>query len=666
MGNGKRLHQNIVQFKTIAGLEQAPFQFCHEIGGGLFDAIEQRIAFAVPSFLDCPGGGFLCFPITINRNLQFPGQPEEAGDMVAVFVRDKNGRKIFRRPPNGREPLADLAGGKSRVNQDAGVFGFKVGAIAGGTAAQNGEFDGHERILTDRVATTIFFTRIDRFKLHSSFQLDYHPLVNGLLQRIEASIQDRRLLKRGEKVLVAVSGGSDSLALLHALKQLSPRHGWKIVAAHFNHRLRGRAGNLDERLVRQTALKLKLPMVAESGDVKSFAARSGLSIEMAARKLRHEFLARAAQARRIKTIALAHHADDQVELFFLRLLRGSGAGGLGGMKWKSPSPADRSLWLIRPLLDSTKARLLEFAAENKIRFRNDATNSRRDFLRNRIRNELLPLLRAKYQPALDKTVLRLMKIVGAESELVGQMAQRGGANFEELPPAIQRRILQRQLLEMGIAADFELIESLRRAPDRSVSIGAKMSAASASRGLSRVSRPTPIRRSRSRLFSDRPPATFHSVARDKSGKIELREGPGRQFGADELRLEIVRRAGEADFGGKKFKWLVRAAGNGAKPSAAFRAGLTREYFDADRIGGEILLRHWRKGDRFQPIGMKRPAKLQDLFVNAKIPRDRRHELVLAAAGSGEIFWVEGLRISENFKMMPRTHHVLEWQCLQNA
>lgn len=161
MRDGKGLDPQIVQFKTIAGLEQAPFQFCHEIGGGFFDAVEQRVAFAVPSFLDCPGRGFLCFPITVNWNLQFPGQSEEAGDMVAVFVGDKNGRKIFGRPTNRGQPLADLARGKARVNQDAGVIGLKVGAIACGTAAQNGEFDGHERILTDTVATTIFFTRID-------------------------------------------------------------------------------------------------------------------------------------------------------------------------------------------------------------------------------------------------------------------------------------------------------------------------------------------------------------------------------------------------------------------------------------------------------------------------------------------------------------------------
>ncbi len=484
--------------------------------------------------------------------------------------------------------------------------------------------------------------------------------MTGLLQHIEASIQNRRLLKRGEKILVAVSGGCDSVTLLHALKQLSPRHNWKIVVAHFNHQLRGRAGDLDEKLVRQTAAKLKLPITAESGDVKSFAANFGLSIEMAARRLRHEFLARAARARKINAIALAHHADDQIELFFLRLLRGSGAGALAGMKWKSPSPADQSLWLVRPLLDSTKVALLEFAAENRIRFRNDATNFSPDFLRNRIRNELLPLLRTRYQPALDKTVPRLMNIVGAESELIAQMVPRARADFEKLPLAIQRRVLQRQLLESGIAADFDLIESLRQLPDRWICLGSKMSVAPESRELSRSPRSAPVRRSRTQLFRERPPAIFHSVARERSGKIKLREPPGRQIGPEELRLVTVRKAGQADFGGKKFKWLFRAVRSGEKFSPAFGAGLRRECFDADKIGHEIVLRRWRNGDHFQPIGMKKPAKLQDLFVNAKIPRNLRRQLVLAASASGEIFWVDGLRVSENFKMTPETKRKFVW------
>ena len=123
-------------------------------------------------------------------------------------------------------------------------------------------------------------------------------------------------------------------------------------------------------------------------------------------------------------VALAHHADDQVELFFLRLLRGAGGEGLAGMKWRSPSPVDGKITLVRPLLDATKAELREFARENKIRFREDATNARLDLPRNRVRNELLPLLRRRYQPALTRTILRLMEIVGAEAEVVGEMARQ--------------------------------------------------------------------------------------------------------------------------------------------------------------------------------------------------------------------------------------------------
>ena len=139
--------------------------------------------------------------------------------------------------------------------------------------------------------------------------------MTGLLQRVEQNISNRQLLKRGRPVLVAVSGGLDSMALLHALNAPAKKSRWKITVAHFNHQLRGRSSDADEKLVRKIAAAMKLPVVVGRADVKSFARKSKLSIEMAARKLRHKFFARAARERKIKTIALAHHADDQVELF---------------------------------------------------------------------------------------------------------------------------------------------------------------------------------------------------------------------------------------------------------------------------------------------------------------------------------------------------------------
>ena len=452
--------------------------------------------------------------------------------------------------------------------------------------------------------------------------------VNEFLQRAETEIQKRQMLPRGQKILAAVSGGADSLVLLHVLHSLAPKYRWKISVAHSNHRLRGRASDADEKLVHRTARKLSLPFYVAGADVKKFAAQSKISVEMAARKLRHEFLARVAREQKNSVVALAHHADDQVELFFLRVLRGAGGEGLAGMKWQSSSPANWKITLVRPLLGFTKAEILEFANTEKIRFRDDATNFTSDFLRNRIRNELLPLLRKNYQPGIAKTVLRLMEITGAESEFVGATASAWLAKpemaFEELPVAVQRRVLQQQLVGAGVASDFELVERLRVAPGKLVSVGSGW-----------------------------------SVARDVGGKVQQTKSGGHfdaRFNADELKLKLSGRAGRVEFGGGKFRWQIRPQNETALPQK--KAGV--EFFDADRIGGEIILRHWRAGDRFQPIGMRSPAKLQDLFVNAKIPAARRRELVLAVTVAGEIFWVEGLRIGEKFRLMPVTKRRLRW------
>jgi tRNA(Ile)-lysidine synthase len=447
--------------------------------------------------------------------------------------------------------------------------------------------------------------------------------VTDLLQRIDNQIESRRLLKRGAKILVAVSGGLDSMVLLHALKILSAKHKWKITVAHFNHQLRGRASDADEKLVRKTAARMKLPFVVESANVKEFARKSKLSIEMAARKLRHEFFARVARKEKNKTIALAHHADDQVESFFLRLLCGAGGEGLAGMKWQSSSPADKKITLIRPLLDLSKEELRQFARENEIHFRDDATNFSTDFLRNRIRNELLPLLRKNYQPGLNKTVLRLMEIVGAESDFVGSMVsgQQFDSFFGNLPIAVQRRVLQSRLAEFGVTANFDLVEQLRESADRFVSVGS---------GL--------------------------SVSRDAFGGLRMRKQRSAEFSAKELEMKLSGRAGDVNFDGVEFSWNFAGVLRRRPPR---RMGL--EFFDAGKIGNKIVLRHWRAGDRFQPIGLKSSAKLQDLFTNEKIPRERRHGLIVAEAADGEIFWVEGLRISENFKITPKTKRLLVWR-----
>jgi tRNA(Ile)-lysidine synthase len=450
--------------------------------------------------------------------------------------------------------------------------------------------------------------------------------VSDLTSHIETSIGAKRLFRDGQRILVAVSGGLDSMVLLRVLRRLAKAHRWKLTVAHFNHQLRGAGSDADERLTRQTARKLKLPFVAGRGNVQQFARKNGLSVEMAARQLRHDFLAGTAAKLKIPTVALAHHADDQVELFFLRLLRGAGGEGLAGMKWSNGSPSAPKIRLGRPLLDLSKAALQCFAGENKIAFSEDASNASMDIQRNRIRHELIPLLTRHYQPALGRSVLRLMEVVGEEAAFVALSARewlKGGRtpDFDQLPVAVQRRLVHQQLLERKLTPDFDLIERLRLDSGQWIAVGPDC-----------------------------------SVLRDAAGEVRLRQLQSLQFSPCRRELSLSAKKREITFGGLKIHWQF------ADDYGQSKAGQNDnvEYFDADKVGARICLRCWQPGDRFQPIGTGSAGKLQDLFTNLKVPRDERRRRVVAATRQGELFWVEGLRMAEKFKLDENTVRKLKW------
>lgn len=416
------------------------------------------------------------------------------------------------------------------------------------------------------------------------------------------------------------------MVLLHVLHQLSEKHRWSLTVAHFNHRLRGRSSDADERLVRRRADELKLPCIVESAEVRKFASQNKLSIEMAARELRHGFLARAARQRAIHSVALAHHADDQVELFFVRLLRGAGGEGLGGMKWMNRSPVDRSIQLVRPLLDISKEDLRAFAFKEGIHFREDASNVALGILRNRIRHELLPLLAKHYQPGLARTTRRLMEILEADSDFITKKTEdwlkKRKPGFERLAVALQRRILQLQLYQAGWTPDFDLVERLRSAPDGPFTLGPQM-----------------------------------QVHRDGAGRLHLREMPVVEIIPRRAGAKLKGRRGTVRFDGLQVSWEIQAT---VKRKDLGKSKPGCEYFDADKVGSSVVLRHWEPGDRFQPIGMGIGVKLQDLFTNQKIPRAKRNQLAIATTMSGDLFWVEGLRMSERFKLSPQTIRTLKW------
>jgi tRNA(Ile)-lysidine synthase len=347
---------------------------------------------------------------------------------------------------------------------------------------------------------------------------------------------------------------------------------------------------------------------------------------MAARQVRHAFLATVAKENGIGTIVTAHHADDQVELFFLRLLRGAGADGLSGMEALSTSPADPSVKIARPLLGVTRAEIEEYARTERVRWRKDASNDSVDHMRNRVRHKLLPLIERQFQPAVREVVLRTIELLEPEADFSAaaalQWLREPNPPFDKLHVAVQRRVLQIQLIRQGVSPDFDLIEWMRAHAGK--------------------------------------PCTVESgqdAQRTTDGRVVVNAPASPRFSDNAVELVLTRKQRRVVFDTVEIHWRIRTLQSA--PMVKPRSGV--ESFDADAIGACVVLRHWRRGDRLQPIGMAAAVKIQDLFTNARVPRAERHQRLLATTAEGDVFWVEGLRISEKYKLRPQTRHVLEWR-----
>ena len=272
-----------------------------------------------------------------------------------------------------------------------------------------------------------------------------------------------------KKLLVAVSGGADSVALLHLLLDAGYRN---LVVAHFNHRLRGRASNADATFVEKLARKLDLPIEVGAGDVGKAATVGKASLETAAREARYRFLAETARKHRCRTVVLAHHADDQVETCLFNFLRGSGIAGLSGMKARSTrTVGGTELELLRPLLGATKGDLLGYLKARKIRFREDDTNAVPDASRNKLRLKVLPLIEKLFGTSYREAIMRNARLLADEEDLLASLTLPMAVHdtlrvalLRQLHPALRRRVLHAWLKNHGIGepgfAEVERVASL--------------------------------------------------------------------------------------------------------------------------------------------------------------------------------------------------------------
>ena len=446
----------------------------------------------------------------------------------------------------------------------------------------------------------------------------------SLADRVAASVERQALIPRGGRVVAAVSGGGDSVALLHLLAELAGRSLLTLAGvAHVNHRLRGPASDEDERFCRDLARRFGVPCLVESAAVADVARSRRVSVERAGHHVRHAFFARAAAELGAGQVALGHTIDDQAETVLLRLIRGAGAAGLSGMR-------PRAGVLVRPLLEVGRVELRRYLADGGIPFREDASNADLRVPRNRVRHELLPQLRT-YSPRIVEALARQADIARADeawlsrraneaaAELVSQergLVELDAAGLAALPPALARRVARDALArveprrrEIG----FDAIERVRRTaaggPARTDLPGCRVErAAGRVRLVPRHGRTGPAPR----------PGFAYRLA--IPGEIAVPEAGVR------VRAEVVDAAAGAVADGGGRTALV------ALPAAP------------------LVVRSWRFGDRYRPLGLGgRSRKLQDLFVDRKVPRDERTRIPLVFDADGRVVWVVGFGIGHDFR-----------------
>lgn len=298
----------------------------------------------------------------------------------------------------------------------------------------------------------------------------------GLFSRFEEHLRGRRFFKAQQKILIACSGGPDSVALVHLLDRMGAGHSFKLGILHFDHQLRP-AAKTDAKFVRSLAKKIKLPFHLGTGDVKREALRTKASIEEAARKMRYDFFVKTAKRLGTPWVALAHTMDDQAETVLMRVLQGTGLRGLQAIRERQRMGR---IEIVRPFLGFTKKELLDFLRAEKIAYRKDKSNDSIKFLRNRIRHTLLPILRRDFNPRVVEALSRIPAIVAGESALIEELEEKawkktfkkkGGkkvelrrAVFLKFPQALQFRMVEKALrmLDSRSGLSFEAWERLRQ------------------------------------------------------------------------------------------------------------------------------------------------------------------------------------------------------------
>lgn len=436
--------------------------------------------------------------------------------------------------------------------------------------------------------------------------------------KVRETVRKCGMFRHGDRVLAAVSGGPDSVALLRLLVDLRKDWGLDLEVAHLEHGIRGEEAREDALWVSRLAERFLLPFHLRQVDLPGvIRAKKGGNLEELARKERYDFFADLARERGICKVATAHTRDDEAETLLMWLLRGSGGRGLGAIPpVRRLDSKEGHLWLVRPLIEASRREITDYLATHALSYRTDGTNADPTRLRNWIRLDLLPRLRARLDLHLDERLARTADLLRDDEELLDRVARerlgqatRAGALVLSVvvgePKAMQRRLIRLWLEQakgdlraVGFDHVEAVLEFITRGPPQgrlSIPGGWELAKEYDSLGIERRQR--------------RPRTLRYSYELPREGELVIREA------------------------GMKLKTFRHAAALGARPRDDLEA-----VFDAARLPERLTVRNFRAGDRFRPLGMSGRKKIKDLFIEKRVPRSARSTLPLLAAGD-EILWI---------------------------
>ncbi len=435
-----------------------------------------------------------------------------------------------------------------------------------------------------------------------------------MFDRFSANISSKNLFEKGQKILLAVSGGIDSMVMLY----LFEKSGFDFGVVHCNFQLRGAESDDDEEFVRRQVLIHGIPAWFRKFDTEEYAQLNGISIEMAARELRYTWFSEIRNEQGYDFVATAHHADDQIETFFLNLSRKTGIKGLTGIREKTGE-------IIRPLLFASRAEIEKFARENFIEFREDSTNSESVYQRNFIRNRILPAFESM-NPAFRKNMTESIENLKEAEAIYNNFCDREKSKI--VVKSNNSISIDIKKLEHSEFPKTLLIEILSEYGFNPVVIGEIFKSLDAEPGRQFFSKTHWLVKDREKLFVTENDVPVQQLFYIEAEAIELFEP---------LHLMITHHQAE------NFKLRK-------EPQFAC--------FDANKLEFPLLIRKWQAGDYFQPFGMKGFKKLSDFFIDEKIPVHQKDNTWLLCSGE-KIVWVMGMRIDDRFKIDQSTRSVIQ-------